>query len=329
MQRISRLIVLLLILCTLAIEAVVPVIAWRWTQLPFPGLFMEQTLVVSSTSGEGWYTDQVPEPMMRLTAIDGQAVTNGRDVRRVLEGRSPGEPAILTLTARGGGPPQTLQVTLQRFQLTDWLTLFWLPYALGLVYLAIGVWVFWHRSHQRAGQTFALVCIFTALITGSFFDVSTSHAFSWLWTAAVPLAAAAMVHLGLVFPEENPVVRRWPGSRFVPYILAVPPTVIAEVQLYNTRDPWAYIRPWQWGQIGLGVALIIFVALMVYARARTVSEVVRQQVRLILVGGSLAFAPLAFYLTVGVILEFRFLPALYMPTLVLFPLFVAYAILRY
>ena len=329
MQRISRLAVLLLILGAIAVEAAVPVLAWRWTRLPFPGMLLEQTLVVSGIRSEGWYTDQLAERLMRLTGIDGEAVTNSRDVRRVLEGRSPGEAVSLSLVPRGGGPEQTLQVNLQRFQLTDWFTLFWLPYVLGLVYLAIGVWVFWHRSHQRAGQSFALVCLFAALIMGSFFDMSTTHVLSWLWTAAVPLAAATMVHLGLVFPEEHPVVRRWPAARFVSYVLAAPPTLVAEVQLYNTSDPWAYIRPWQWSQIGLGVALVVFVVLMIYARARTVSEVVRQQVRLILVGGSLAFAPLTFYLTVGVILDLPFQAGLYLPALILFPLFVAYAILRY
>ncbi|MEJ2208300.1 MAG: GAF domain-containing protein [Anaerolineae bacterium] len=329
MQRISRLIVLLMFLCAIAVETIVPIIALRWIQLPFPGLLLEQTLVVSGIPGEGWYTDQVPERQMHLTAIDGEMVTDSRDIGRVLRDRSPGETVSLSLAPRGGGPEQTLQVTLQRFPLASWFALFWLPYVLGLSYLIIGGWVFWHRSYQRAGQIFALVCIFTALITGSFFDMNTTHALSWLWTAAVPLAAAAMTHLGLVFPEENPVVRRWPASRFVPYVLAVPPTVVAEIQLYNVSDPWAYIRPWQWGQMGLGVSLVLFVALLVYARARTVSQVVRQQVHLILVGGSLAFAPLAFYLTVGVILDLPFQTALYMPTLILFPLFVAYAILRY
>ena len=329
LQRISWLVVLLLIVGAVAVEAAVPAIAWRWTRQPFPGMLFEQTLVVSGIRGEGWYTGLLPERMMHLTAIDGETVLNSRDVGRVLRDRSPGDVVSLSLEPRGGGPTHPLQVSLQPFDLGEWVTLFWLPYAVGLFYLIIGIWVFWHRGYQRAGQSFALVCISAALVTGTFFDINTTHTFATLWTAALPLAAATVVHMGLVFPEENPLVRRWPLVRFAPYVLAAPLLIVAEVQLFNRRDPWAYIPPWQWGQIALGVALVVFVALVIYARTRTVSQIVRQQVRLILVGGSLGFAPLAFYLTAGVILDLPFQTALYLPTLVLFPLFVAYAILRY
>lgn len=329
LRRLSWLFVLLLILGAIAVEVAVPVIAWRWTQLPFPGLFFEQTLVVSGIHREGWYNPLLPERMMHLTAIDGETVTNSGELVRVLKDLSPGDPVSLDLVSRGDESVYTLQVRLQQFDPPEWIAMFWLPYGVGLVYLAIGIWVFWHRGHRPAGQSFALVCVFAALITGTFLDMNTTHVLSRLWTAALPLAAAAVVHMGLVFPEENPVVRRWPLARFVPYLLTLPPLVVAEVQLYNTQDPWAYILPWQWGQIGLGVGLVVFVGLMVYARARTVSQIVRQQVRIILVGSSLAFAPLAFYLTLGVLLDLPFQPALYLPALILFPLFVAYAILRY
>ena len=87
----------------------------------------------------------------------------------------------------------------------------------------------------------------------------------------MPFIAAALMHLALVFPEEGPLMRRWPLARFAPYLFVLPLIFVGQWRLYDAADPWAYIAPWRWSYTALGLAVIAFIALMLYTRARTVS----------------------------------------------------------
>jgi len=329
-QRISRWGVILVLLGTVALELVVPFFAWQWTRLPFPGVLFEHTLVVSGVYSDSWDVEFPKNPSARLVGINGGSVSNSRDMGQVWQTMSAGQAADLVFEPRNGSPLVTVQTILRDFRLQAWIAQFWLPYLVGLVYLGIGVWVFRYRGYERPGQSFALFCAFVALVTGTLFDLNTTHIFTRIWTAAMPLAAAALVHLGMVFPEEGSLTRRWPALRFFPYPIAIVLTLIAQIYLYDANDPWAYITYWRWIYAFLALALLTIFALMFYARARTVSGIVRQQVRIILVGSLLAFLPIVVYMILaGLAFRVTFYTTLYLPPLVIFPLFIAYAILRY
>jgi GAF domain-containing protein len=328
--RVGWWLIVLLLAGTFAVELAVPVVSWQWTRQPFPGLLFEQTMVISGISNLDWGVEVPPNPTVRLTAINGQRVDTGRELVQTLRSMSLGDPVDLTLQHRDGSAPSQVQTLLQSFPIGDWVIIFWMPYIVGLVYLGIGVWVFRHRGDQRPGQSFAICCALVALSTGTIFDLNSTYLFSRVWTAAIPFTAAALLHLALVFPEEGPLTRRFPWFRFLPYLIALIPAVVGQMRLYDTADPWAYITPWRWGYAAIGVAILGFFGLMLYARARTLSAVVRQQVRIILVGGLLAFAPVTVYMVLaGVGIEIGFQPALYLPPLIIFPCFIGYAILRY
>lgn len=329
-ERLSYWAIALLLAGTVAVELAVPVVAWRWQQQPFLGFFVEHTLVVSGIRNPAWGVKVPPNPTARLAAINGQPVESSRALNRFLRNRSAGEQVTLTFQYRDGSSLGPLPVTLRRFPRGDRLAMFWLPYAVGLFYLAIGGWAFFHRGRERPGQSFALFCAFTALSTGTLFDLNTTHLFPRIWTAALPFAGAALIHLAMVFPEEGRLTRRWPAIRFFPYPIAIALAAVAEWRLYTPGDAWAYIPPWRWCYTFLAMALLVFLGLMFYTRARTLSGIVRQQVRLILLGSLLAFLPIAVYLLLaGLAVYISFKPALFLPPLVSFPAFIAYAILRY
>jgi len=329
-ERLSYWGIVLILASTVAVELVVPFIAWRWRQQPFPGFLVEHTLVVSGIRNPAWGVEVPPNPDGRLVAINGQPLSDGPTLNRLLRNRAVGEQVLFTFQYHDGSAPSSLSATLQRFPRGDWITLFWLPYLVGLIYLTIGIWVFLHRGQERPGQSFGLFCAFVALSTGTLFDLNTTYAFVRLWTAALPLAGAALIHLAMVFPEEGPLTRRRPVIRFFPYPLAILLAALAEWRLYTPADAWAYIPLWRWNYSFLTIALLAFLGLMFYTRARTLSGIVRRQVRLILVGSLMAFLPIAIYLLLaGLAVRLQFRTALYLPPLVAFPAFIAYAILRY
>ena len=97
---------------------------------------------------------------------------------------------------------------------------FVVPYIVGLVYLAAGIWVFVARRRQSAGRAFTLMCVGLASGCTLLFDIYTTHTFAWLWSGAIPLAAGGLISLALLFPQEQSFVTRWPALRWIPFLLS-------------------------------------------------------------------------------------------------------------
>ena len=75
-------------------------------------------------------------------------------------------------------------VRLTQFPTSEFATLFVVPYLVGLVYIGIGLLVFWLRRNEVAGRAFVLFCTTAAVGLGGIFDLYTTHWFTWAWTLA-------------------------------------------------------------------------------------------------------------------------------------------------
>ncbi|HID62289.1 MAG TPA: GAF domain-containing protein, partial [Anaerolineae bacterium] len=327
--------VLLVSAFTLAIvvNLMAPWLAWRWTGAPFMGVLLEHTMVVSDMYGQGWSgrLAGLTSPD-RILAVNGQPVPNAAELERVLKAAGPGSQVTLTVEGQSGGgwSQRQVNVTLMDFPSRDFISFFWLPYIIGLVYLLLGLWVYRLKGNTRGGQSFSFFCACSAIFTASFFDMVTTHRLVPLWTFSLPLIAASMAHLGLVFPAETTLIRRYPPLRLLPYLPALALAAWAEYALFNPRDPRAYFTPWRWNFAYIGLGLLIFFALLLYTRLRTPPGVVRYQARIILLGSIITFAPLVFWIVSATLqLKIPFQPFLYYPPLIAFPICVAYALLRY
>ncbi|TEU19982.1 MAG: GAF domain-containing protein [Anaerolineales bacterium] len=317
----------------IVVSLIAPWLAWRWTRAPFMGVLLEHTMVVSDMYGQGWSgrLAGLTSPD-RILEVNGQAMPNAAELRRVLEAARPGNQVTLTVEGQdeGGWSQRQVNVTLTGFPSRDFISFFWLPYFLGLVYLALGLWVYYLKGNTRGGQSFGFFCAWSAIFTASFFDLVTTHRLVPLWTFSLPLIAASMAHLGLVFPAETTLIRRYPPLRLLPYLPALALAAWAEYALFDPRDPRAYFIPWRWNFAYVGLGLLIFFALLLYTRLRTSPGVVRYQARIILLGSIITFAPLIFWIVSAILqLKIPFQPFLYCPPLIAFPICVAYALLRY
>jgi signal transduction histidine kinase len=323
-----------------------PVLAWQWIRNPFLGVFLEPTLVVSDVHNPDWPTRQAGlRNADRLLAIDGQSVATGREVAAVLSQRQPGQTVTLTaekdpskLTIEDGNPEDSrspaeliiLRIPLITFPLVDFLRAFGFPYLLGLLYLVLGITVYWVRWNERSGQVFALFTVFFAIFAGSFFDVYGYHFLVYLWTLSIPLIGAALLHLALVFPAESGLIRRYPWLRLVPY---GPALLVGLYATTTLNTPRAFFTPWRWCFAFAGLSALGFIALLLNTRFRTTSPIVRQQARVILWGSIIAFLPIITWslfnlLGIHIPLSSAAFIVIFVP-LALFPASITYAILRY
>jgi PAS domain S-box-containing protein len=330
--RLGRILVFIVLAITVVAFVLAQVFAWRWAREPFLGMLVEPTLVLSAFEGKGWARLQFDPPLEqpdRLIAIDGQSVKRYADIAAILREHRVGQQVTVTVVREGGSPRQET-ITLSKFPLTDMALLFLLPYLAGLVYLGIGVWVYWVQGWGRAGQVFAAFCASVAIMVGTLFEVNTTHRLAILWCTSVPFAAATAMHLALVFPQPPRFVQRFPILRLLPYAPAGYLAFRSVLSVYDTANPLSYISDWYDNYIFAAVGIFGLLGMLLYRLIRAPSPLVRQQSRIILLGATLGFLPVIPWILL--IVQGNLIPFptwLYTPLFILFPLSIAYAILRY
>jgi signal transduction histidine kinase len=307
-----------------------------WLKDPFIGGFFEQTMVLNGTgqTREDWALyAQGFRVGDQLLYVKGQPVSSAGDLTRVLRSSSVGETVSVVMRTTGG-EIRAVDVTLQSFLAADRIVYFILPVFLSLVFLVTSLWIFGLRRTEPAGRAFSIMTTSVAIVTGTLFDLYTSHTFTHLWTLAVALSAGALIDLALCFPQEARFLYRRPYLRWFGYVIGIGLTINAYFKLYDFSQPTAYFVAWRFIYIFLGLAGLFYFGALSYHAFFTHSPVVKSQARTILSGTVLAFGPTAFWLLYSSgqkILGFEpipFSPYLFVP-FIFFPLVNGYVILRF
>ena len=314
-----------------AVTAVVTLtLALSWRHQPFPGFLVEPTLVVSDNNGRGWQGRAAglnyPQQVVRL---GGEPVATSSEFNRILSGLESGD--VISVFARKPDGAEYLypSIALTDFSATDMVRIFWLPYLVGLAYLGIGGWIYRLRGRTRPGRALSFYCIMTAMVCMLLFDLYTTHAMAWMWTAALAMIGGALISLSWRFPEEWMPVRRRGAVLGIPYVVSVSLALWGIAGLSNRDNPWSYVLAWGLTYRYTALAILIFFVFMLYRAIAGANASVRRQARMVTVGSIVAYTPITAWLLAplaGIPLSFN--PVLFLLPLLLFPLSVALAILR-
>jgi signal transduction histidine kinase len=312
--------------------AAIPVFALNWLRLPFIGTFIDHTLAFNVVGQvQSNVLDQNKVSLLfgyQLTALNNEPIHSTNQLYEALTHFQPGDTVKLTIKP-SIGPSTTQEITLGTYPLTGQVTLFYIPYLVGLICLFSSLWVFSQRHGDAAGRAFALFTASTALLAAGVFDLFTTHHLTYLWTFSLALTGGAIINLAVLFPEEIRLVSHYPLLRWSGYVPAFVLAAISLPTLYNLEQPAAHVTAWRAELIFSGIAAIAFIGWTIIQRASSRSPIVREQARLILWGAGLSIAPIAswfFFASIGSSLSFS--PYLLLPAGI-FPAVTAYAILRY
>ncbi|MBM3124287.1 MAG: GAF domain-containing protein [Chloroflexi bacterium] len=304
----------------------------RWLQRPFLGAFYEHTLVFNGTGPSSpspeWALYKMVTVGDQLTAINGIPVRNNNDVEGALVNSFPGETVTLTIHTPEM-PDRILDVVLHPFSDLSRFTHFSIPSTLSLIFLFVSLWIFGLRRTEPAGRAFSLFTTSLAIVTGTYFNLATTHEFTLLWTLACGIAGGALFDLALSFPNEPRLVINRPYLRWIGLLIGTLLTLVGIPNLFNLNQPTAYIQNWQQLYGFIAIMVVFYIAVNLYHSIYAPSPVVKTQARTIIYGALFAFLPIGLWLGVkSIITEINFSPVLFLP-IALFPLVIGYTILRF
>ncbi len=316
---------------TLLVFCFTPIYALTWSLQPFPGFVVEQTLVVADSTGAGWSGRLAgmthPE---RVLYVGNRPVGNPAELRSALNATKVGQELDVVTVTPNGELHTYANLRLIQFSRADLVRLFWLPTLVGLAYLVMGGWVLRVRGMSTAGRAFAYFCFMAAIASGLLFDLITTHVGSALWTIAVAQLGGALISLAMLFPTVWAPIERRPWLRFIPYLLSICLAVWGLIVLRDPQSPWAYIVSWRFDYYYTSLGILFFLGIMIWRNFTIQEAVARQQVRIILLGAVLSFVPLGIWFSAPIFAApVRWNPGLLLPFLLIFPICISLAILRY
>lgn len=318
----------------LIVFLIVPVFALGWFRAPFPGAFVENTMVFTSfgfRNAGHWsaFNEGLNGPDFQLQAIDGKVVRTPAELQSQLNEYAPGQSVVLGTRNLDTGRQQETIVQLGSFLLRDQLTFFYLPYGLGAAYLLIGFWVFRLRRDSASGRAFILFCVSAALLLGTLFDTWTTNRLPHVWSLALLLSGAGILMTSLTFPKPFAAVERATWLQWLPLLVVPLIGYVYLPALFNLQTPTRFITWRWWGYAVTGFGVTIFILHAIANRFRSLSPAVREQSRVVFVGSMTAFLPIGVWFAGTLVnLNLAFSPFLLLP-FVVFPLSTAYAMLRY
>ena len=320
-----------LIAATVAIAILVltPFWAIRWYRLPFLGALFETNNVVSSVNIKGWpATEEGVKYLDRLVALNGETITNVRDFERIMAANEY-EPIRVSFV-RPDGEAYDVEITPIRFPLADLVALFIVPYLMGLAFLGIGFWAYRLRSDLWESRALLFFVSGASILTATLFEISTTRYTNALWGLGVLLSAGGLMYLALVFPQPTRMVRSNPSLRMLPWVFLALLAPMMVIVVVAPPSPYAYTTWWQYGYLCIVVGFVSLVSMLIWRIFKSRSNIVRQQSRVIIFGTLLALLPIMVYLALlglGKATEFR--AWIFFPPMILMPLSITYAILRY
>jgi len=328
---VSHIVTLVTALTALVLLMLTPAWAIRYYHQPFLGVLLEPNNVVSIIRGDNWPDAGVGGRWPnRLVAINGQPVWNVAQVNAILRqnGFEPVEVVFENPETRDYWVVSILPIHMP---LWDFVNLFVVPYLVGVVFLVIGLWAYRLRWNSRAGRALLVMAGAVSIAASAFFDMNTTHHAVLLWTASLPMAAGALLHLALVFPKQMRLIERVPVLRFISWVLTLAFGIPALYEIVYPTALLRYITTWQACYFFMALAIAVFLGALLWRLFRNDSPIIRQQSRVIIFGAAVAFLPMMlFYLLPTALIEPQeFQPAIYFPLLIVFPLSIAYAVLRY
>ena len=308
-----------LIALTVLLMALVARDAWNRIGQPAPGFAVLENMLV----GVGGAERGGLQPFDMLRGVNGRIVTSTRELQAEIERHPPGTLMHYLLVRSGQLVEDDIPsrvTTLRHFK--RFLIENLLP---GVIGVALAALVIRLQPGSAAARLFLVFSLQWAIINVGYYDLHGSHRFTRLFFLAWTFSPAVFAHLALTFPERRGIARRHRWLVWASYVVSALLYLWLQGSMAQTFVATAAVIATYW----TASLVALLVALGLTAR-RGATALVRQRAKVLMAGFGLGYLVPVAGTTVEVALrtEMPFLNESWRLGF-LFPLAVAYAIVRY
>jgi len=254
----------------------------EWIGRVFPGFVLLDNRVIASVGLAHWTGTAVPELYQNeVVAIDDRPIGSTPEAYALVAAKAPGE--LVRYRLRQRGEERVVTVATQRFEVRDWILLHGVFLLNGLVFLVAGLATFVLRPDSGPARGFLGGGLSIGFFLFTAMDLYGPATFFRLHVLAESMLPPAMLHFALLFPERH----RFARYGGLAWMLGLAIAVAYELFLYV---PARYSLVLTTNMLYIAAVATFFCGNAVASYVRGASQLVRQRVRVIVVGAIFGFA---------------------------------------
>ena len=293
---------------------------------PFPGFVVWDNLVVVALGRAEWTGLRAQVPFRaHVVRVDGQAVASRGALYDIVRSAPPG--TVHSYVFEGPRGREERRVAAMTFTAWDYGATLGVYVLNGLAFLAVGLAVFYLKPDSRQSRALLAFGVVWGLYLVLDVDLFTAGRLHGLPLVLGALSPAAILHLGLTFPEPRAPVKQ--SSR--PLVMVYAAGLVA-----GLAEVWMFHR-WYAGLLVLDNALYLTLAgvsllamgWLAVGTFRGESPLARRRARVVLAGAITAFAIPVLALLAFIVLGYAVSFSLLTLTGFVFPLTIGYAVARH
>jgi class 3 adenylate cyclase len=313
---------LVVLVLALGLGAMTAVDAWRCVGRPQPGFSVMDNLLVGLGVERGDL-----EPFDFVSAMDGRLLASGRQIHEEVRRHPPGTTFHYLVNRRGSLVEADIASKVgssrdfARFLLEGLLP--------GLLFLALGAAVLVLKPGAPDAPVFLLFCLIWFVTTALYRDAVSTYRFDAIFLTAWAFSPALYLHLAQSFPERRPWSLRHPRVIWLAYGASALMAVLLQHGVTGLPPHQLVLIP-SVAAVYWVLALVVLLAALAQTAGRGSSALGRQRARVLLVGFAVGQLAPVLGMTIEAVTG-KTVP--YLNLLwrldVLFPVAVAYAMVRY
>ena len=301
------------------------VLGITWIGRSYPGFFFYGNMVVTDITPGVENGEQLTRFKDRVLEANGLPVSSPSELLRITDALPVGTNVEYTIERNGSS--FKVGIPVQAFNVRDFIQMFGVIFLMGAVFFVIGALVLRIKANARESRAFFLFCAaICAWFIGSF-DAQASHIMEQIVFFAWIFSPVAGIHLMFIFPSDTRIKASAQNIISLVFLFISAMLFILQYIFFHSYDVWKYINTVTWMYVVLSTFIFPASSLMTYLHPA--SALAKQRAQIILLG--CIFGLLVPALAVAGITVFNInMPYNLMALpVVIFPLSIAYAIVKH
>jgi sigma-B regulation protein RsbU (phosphoserine phosphatase) len=319
----------MLVICVISFVS-----AFSWINKTFSGFYIYNYGRVGSMGSTDWTGAEAGLKFMeRITAVDGQPVSGGREIVAYAGEKANGTPIEYTIESAAG--VRTVAVPTAKFRLRDFFIVFLVPFVGGTIIFCLGCIVYMLKPDVYSSWVFFFFCLFLGIYIITSIEMQSTYLFAQLNYFCIPLVPATLFHLCLIFPDRKRILDRYPVLEYIVYLPAF--TLLAGYMTYLFSFSFGKQPAWILdigivtgvNRIFYLICLVGLIGLLIHSLYRATSIAARQRAKMIIFGVTFAFLPSVTVMLAVSLLKVTFPWNFLVFFVVFFPASIAYSIVKH